>query len=283
VRCAHERLGRRGFLGLLGVGLAVAACGRPPSPDTPAPNGTPAAQPPGQASGAPDLVPGKRPPAPVAGPHGSMTVHGGPPESVAARKIALTVDDGFCEHCVGAYAEFVRRSGVHLTFSPNGLYAHAWEPHAAVLRPLIDEHQIQIMNHTFNHPRLTKLPAGTVRSELERNEAWIHRTFGTSTRPYYRPPYGVHNARVDEVAADQGYTRVVLWDGSYSDSELITPQFLLGQARKYLTPGVIMLGHANHPTVLGLFDQIMELIKERELTPVTLDELFNTHRPGRVT
>lgn len=229
-----------------------------------------------------DLVPGKRPPAPVAGPHGSLTVHGGPPESVAARKIALTVDDGFCEHCVGGYAEFVRRSGVHLTFSPNGRYAHAWQPHAPTLRPLIEARQIQIMNHTFNHPKLTGLPAGTIRSELDRNEEWIEHTFGTSTRPYYRPPYGVHNARIDEVAADQGFTRVVLWDGSYSDSKLITPQFLIGQARKYLIPGVIMLGHANHPTVLGLFDQILDLIKQRQLNLVTLDELFGTHRPPRV-
>ncbi|GAA4811053.1 hypothetical protein GCM10023200_56070 [Actinomycetospora chlora] len=39
-----------------------------------------------------------------------------------------------------------------------------------------------------------------------------------------------------------------------------------------------MLGHANHPTVLGLFDRIRELLSERDLQPATLDELFGTHR-----
>jgi hypothetical protein len=39
-----------------------------------------------------------------------------------------------------------------------------------------------------------------------------------------------------------------------------------------------MLGHANHPTVLGLFDQIMTLINQRNLTPVTMDEMFGTSR-----
>ena len=39
-----------------------------------------------------------------------------------------------------------------------------------------------------------------------------------------------------------------------------------------------MLGHANHPTVLGLFDQIQQLIGQRGLTPVTLDEMFGTSR-----
>jgi hypothetical protein len=31
--------------------------------------------------------------------------------------------------------------------------------------------------------------------------------------------------------------------------------------------------------VLGLFDEILELIKQRQLTPVTLDEMFRTQRP----
>ena len=39
-----------------------------------------------------------------------------------------------------------------------------------------------------------------------------------------------------------------------------------------------MLGHANHPTVLGLFDQISGIIHERGLQPVTLDEFFGTRR-----
>ena len=75
-----------------------------------------------------------------------------------------------------------------------------------------------------------------------------------------------------------GYTRTVLWDGSFSDSEVVTPQFLLAEAEKYLQPGVINLGHANHPTVLGLFDQLMDLIHSRDLHPVTLDEMFGTSR-----
>jgi hypothetical protein len=41
---------------------------------------------------------------------------------------------------------------------------------------------------------------------------------------------------------------------------------------------VIDLGYANHPTILGLFDQIAELIKDRTLAPVTLDEMFGTRR-----
>lgn len=197
----------------------------------------------------------------------------GPP---GTRKIALTIDDGYCVECVAGYADFAQRTGIHLTFSPNGIYDDAWAPQAVVLRPLIEAGQVQIINHTFSHPRLTWCSKSRIKRELDRNEEWITKTFATEARPYYRPPFGVHSSRVDELATDLGFDRVVLWNGSFSDSTLITPEFLMSQARKYLQPGVIMLGHANHPTVLGLFDQITQLIADRQLEAVTLNEMFGT-------
>jgi hypothetical protein len=37
-------------------------------------------------------------------------------------------------------------------------------------------------------------------------------------------------------------------------------------------------GHANEPTVPDVFDQILELLRERRLESVTLDEMFGTSR-----
>jgi hypothetical protein len=42
--------------------------------------------------------------------------------------------------------------------------------------------------------------------------------------------------------------------------------------------GTIVLGHANHPTVLGLFDQLQGLLAQRGLQPVTVDAMFGTSR-----
>jgi hypothetical protein len=248
---------------MLAVGALAAACGANPSPAT------------GPAQGATTANPPPLPAIPAAVPGPSKTVSSGPADG---GRIVLTVDDGTCADCVSGYVEFARRTGTHLTFSPNGTYAHEWEPHAGVLAPLIAAGQIQIMNHTFSHPKLTTLPDARVREELERNEQWAQKVFGITTRPYYRPPFGVHDTRVDGIAAGLGWTRSVLWNGSFSDSKTITPEFLMSQAHKYLTPGTVMLGHANHPTVLGLFDQIAALIEERNLQPVTLDEMFGTTR-----
>ena len=265
MRCPHQRLDRRTLLGLLGVGLAAAATGC-------ATGAPPAPGPDDGAGGDPTLT------SPGVGGTRSRVLTRGP---AGTRQIAITVDDGYCNDCVAGYVDFAQRSGTHLSLSPNGLYAHAWEPHAPTLRPLIEAGQVQIINHTFSHPNLTKLPTARVRGELERNEAWIGRTFATTTRPYYRPPFGTHNPEVDATAAGLGLDQVVQWNGSFGDATLVSPGFLLAQARRYLQPGVILLGHANHPTVLGLFDQITQLIAQRQLQPVTLDEMFGTHRaPG---
>jgi peptidoglycan/xylan/chitin deacetylase (PgdA/CDA1 family) len=280
VPCPHAHRSRREFLGLLGVGLAVtlSGCGSSAQPAAAVPDAPDAGTPFGPAEGSLPLGGVKSPAEPTRLTGAPQIVHHGPAGTGA---VALTVDDGFCADCVSGYVDFVRRTGIHLTFCPNGIYAHEWEPHAPVLRPLIEAGQIQLMNHTFDHKDLTVLAAAGVRAQLDRNEEWIGKTFGTSTRPYYRPPFGRHTAEVQAAAAKSGYRVMTLWNGSYSDSTLITPEFLMSQAERYLRPGNIVIGHANHPTVLGLFDQIEALIKQRGLRPVTLDEMFGTQRTHR--
>ncbi len=194
------------------------------------------------------------------------------------QQIALTVDDGFCAECVDGYVAFVQNTGIPITFLPNGTYRELWEPHADRLRGLIEAGQVQISNHTYSHNDVTTLSDAKIREDLERNEEWIQATFGITSRPYFRPPFGKHSARTDAIAGDLGYTSILLWNGSFGDSSLLSPQTLMKLADQYLQPGTIMIGHANYPTILGLFDQIRQILAERDLRPVTLDTMFSTSR-----
>ena len=196
----------------------------------------------------------------------------------STQQIALTIDDGFCQPCAQAYAEFAQSSGIHITFSPNGTYHDVWNPLAPILRPLIVSGQVQVGNHTYHHPDLTALSESRIVDEIERNESWIESTFGITARPWMRPPYGRRDQRTDDIAASVGYTKILMWSGSFGDSALLTPDELMAQARKWLRPGTIMLGHANHTTVIDLLPQIADLITLRDLEPVTLDEMFGTSR-----
>jgi peptidoglycan/xylan/chitin deacetylase (PgdA/CDA1 family) len=196
----------------------------------------------------------------------------------ATQRFALTIDDGYDPETVAGYVEFAQRSGIPLTFSPNGAYRAIWDRHAAVLRPLVEAGQIQIGNHTWSHLNIVKRADAAIRDDIERNEEWIEHTFGITSRPWFRPPYGAHDKRTDAVAGGLGFTRILLWNGSFGDSTVLTPDQLMALARRYLQPGVVMLGHANHRAILGLFDQIQQLIAQRQLQPVTLDTMFGTSR-----
>lgn len=214
-------------------------------------------------------------PIPAPQPGAPTLVASGP---TTTSQIAWTVDDGFNTEVVAAYVEFAQQTGTALTFSPNGMYQHVWNSHAPVLRPLIEAGQVQIGNHTFHHKRLPGISAATIRAEVESNDAWIEQTFGITSRPYFRPPYGAHTAETDQVVADLGYTSILMWNGSFADSVVQSPKTIMNLARRYLQPGVIMLGHANHTPIVPLLPMIEDLIRQRGLQPVTLDTMFGTSR-----
>jgi peptidoglycan/xylan/chitin deacetylase (PgdA/CDA1 family) len=215
------------------------------------------------------------PPIPPPQPGAPHVVSNGDP---LTGQLALTIDDGFSPETVAAYVAFADRTKIPITFSPNGHYGKPWSERRDTLAPLIERGLVQIGNHTWSHRDLVGAPEQAVADEIERNEAWIEKTFGITARPWFRPPFGHHDELVRETAGRLGFTKVVLWNGTFSDASNESSQQLLGFARRYLHAGVIMLGHANQPAVTRVFDEIEELIGERRLVPVTLDQMFGTSR-----
>lgn len=198
----------------------------------------------------------------------------------AGRRIALTIDDGYDAATVAGYVAFAKTTGIPITFSPNGAFQRVWNAHAAVLRPLIEAGQVQIGNHTFGHKDLTKISPKAAANELKKNEKWIRKTFGTSSLPYYRPPYGARNPRTDQLAADLGFSSILMWNGTFDDQSVVSHKHIMKAARNGMKPGSIIVGHANHPPVLKALDDIQKLMKQRDLHPVTLDTMFATKRPA---
>lgn len=187
--------------------------------------------------------------------------------------MAWTVDDGGSTEVVAAYAKFAKDTGTRLTFFANGIYG-SWTENAAALRPMIDSGQVQMANHTFSHADLTKQSDSGIIDQLQRNGAFIKNTFGVEAAPYFRPPYGYIDARVQNVAASIGYTTPVMWYGSLGDAALLSPTEILKQARKWFLPQHIVIGHANNRPVIQAFSRLLDLLYQRGLQTVTLDDVF---------
>jgi peptidoglycan-N-acetylglucosamine deacetylase len=187
--------------------------------------------------------------------------------------LALTVDDGVSSEVVRAYTQFAKDTGVRLTFFVNGTY-NSWTDNLALLRPLVESGQIQLGNHTWSHPDLTTQTKSQIAQQLSRNDEFLRKTYGIGAKPYWRPPYAKHNAVVDAVAADLGYTVPVLWSGSLSDSTLITEEYIVKMANQYFSPQAIVIGHLNHLPVTHVYPQLVEVIRARDLRTVTLNDVF---------
>ncbi|MEU1980643.1 polysaccharide deacetylase family protein [Nocardia sp. NPDC019395] len=201
-----------------------------------------------------------------------------PPAAITAlpgpgSSMALTVDDGASAEVVGAYIKFAKDTGARFTFFVTAYY-QSWTEHRDELRPLVESGQIQLANHTWDHADLTALPELAVADDLSRCKLFLRNTFGVDGMPYYRPPFGRRNATVDRIAADLGYRVPVMWYGSLSDSGLITEQYLLECAHKYFNPQAIVIGHANFPPVTRCYGQLVDIIRERKLSLVTLDDVL---------
>ncbi|HEY8914557.1 polysaccharide deacetylase family protein [Lacisediminihabitans sp.] len=187
--------------------------------------------------------------------------------------LAWTVDDGTNSAVVAAYAQFARDSGTRLTLFVNGRN-RSWTENAPALRPMVESGQIQLGNHTFSHPNLLTLSDTAIVGELQKNDAFIRNLYGVSSVPFYRPPYGYTNARTEAVAASIGYRAPVMWYGSLSDSGLITPQQVVDFATTWFLPQHIVIGHANFAPVTTVYPQLLDIIRERNLRTVTLNDVF---------
>ena len=189
-------------------------------------------------------------------------------------QLALTVDDGASSPVVAAFGQFCRDTGTRLTFFVNGANA-SWSDNAAALRPMVDSGQVQMGNHTWSHPYLNRISLTAVHDQIQRNADFLRNTYGTDGTPFFRPPFGVHTADTDRVAADLGYTTVTLWSGTIGDSLPESEANLVAAATRSFAPQQIVLAHANLPTITHCYDQLSQLIASRNLQTVTLSDVFS--------
>ena len=226
----------------------------------------------------PELLPPPPSPARIALPGGGvLSALPGPGDL-----LSLTLDDGVDTGVVRAYCQLAKDTGIRLTMFVTGVYS-SWIDNRQLLLPLVESGQIQLGNHTWIHPNLTKLPASRIADELRHTDQFIRDTFGVDATPYYRPPYGAYDEIVQSVAADLGYTETALWNGNVGDDQILAPRQIVANADAYYVPQSIVIGHLNHPPVTGVYHELVDIIHDRRLRTVTLNDVFSKPESSRLT
>jgi peptidoglycan-N-acetylglucosamine deacetylase len=152
--------------------------------------------------------------------------------------LSLTFDDGPADD-TDAILALLGGHGLFATFFVLG--GRVAKRPQLVARASREGHTIG--NHSWDHPDLRALPVDSVRFQLERTSDAIERACG---RPptVFRPPYGVTNEAVNEIAAGLGM-QTVLWDvdtGDYARPGVDAIATAIATA----PPGAIVLMHDGH-------------------------------------
>lgn len=133
-----------------------------------------------------------------------------------SRKIALTFDGGSRANATKEILDILRDKGVRCTLFLTGQYMSRYPE--LVKRMLEDGHEIG--NHTDTHPRLTTFSQDRsqrtlrgvtktlVQRELRAAAERFHAIAGRRMVPYWRAPYGEHNAQIRDWAEEVGYRHI---------------------------------------------------------------------------
>ncbi|GHC72916.1 hypothetical protein GCM10010507_60140 [Streptomyces cinnamoneus] len=135
----------------------------------------------------------------------------------------------------------------------------------------------ELANHTWSHPRLTEVSAVEIRRQLALVQEQVKLLTGRAPS-LMRPPQGRTDPRVAEVSRSLGLAQI-LWTVTASDyrdhdPKVITQRVLAGAGRN----GIILL-HDVYPGTVPAVPGIIDGLRKRGLTPVTVSQLFATNKP----
>lgn len=241
-----------------------------PPATTPTPTALPAAAgPPQVEAGAPIVEPTSGPPRREA-----KVVYVGEGDVPA---VALTFDVGVDEAHVPEIMDILKEHGKQATFGITGEWAVT---NPDLLKRMVEEGHA-IINHSWSHASFTgeatdtePLTADQIRAELERAEKKIQEIAEVSTKPYFRPPYGDFDPKVNRVAYEAGYTFNILWLVDSLGWDGRSPDLIVAVTLAFAFNGSIFLYHTDNPRDVAALGEIIEGLDERGLQMVTIPLLL---------
>ncbi|TYP74212.1 polysaccharide deacetylase family protein [Aquimarina intermedia] len=182
--------------------------------------------------------------------------------------IAITFDDGPDINTL-TILEVLRKFNVKATFFCIGQQV---EKHPNIAQKIIDDGHV-IANHTQTHAQWIDL-YGTKRFTEEIKTADYSIEKYTGKRPLlFRPPYGVTNPNIARAIKETKH-HVIGWNKRSFDTTIPSAQLILKRITKNLTSGDVILLHDTKEITVTVLEQLLLVVQSNNLTPVTIDELF---------
>jgi peptidoglycan/xylan/chitin deacetylase (PgdA/CDA1 family) len=190
------------------------------------------------------------------------------------RDVALTFDDG-PGPATAATLRLLRRYGDRATFFLVGRNLSEWPrlPGAEAALGAVGD-------HTWTHPFLTRLPPSEVEREIASTQTALERMTGGAV-VLFRPPYGFHDATVDDDVRRLGMLEV-LWSLDSHDSYPppgASAEEIARTLAHSVRPGSIVLLHENLTQTQRALPTVLRQLRAAGFTSVSIPELFTFDPP----
>jgi peptidoglycan/xylan/chitin deacetylase (PgdA/CDA1 family) len=136
--------------------------------------------------------------------------------STERKQVAVTFDGGSTDNAAQQILDILKEQNLHVTIFLTGGFVQKFPE----LTKRIVQEGHEVGNHTWNHPHLTSfaadkqnttLPEVTrefLHDQLLRTAQLFEAVTGAKMAPFWRAPYGEHNAEIRQWAAELGYRHI---------------------------------------------------------------------------
>lgn len=185
------------------------------------------------------------------------------------KSVALTFDDAPDENNTYKLLDILKEHNVKAAFFMIG---GTMEDDNITVAKLTHDQGHLVLNHSYNHPRMTNLTKSDMSLQLTRTSQKVESITGQYPI-LFRPPYGSINAAVVDTINEHNMT-TVLWSLDSLDWTLQDPEAVIQNVTTNIRNGDIILMHRNAVSVAAL-PKIIENLKEKGYAFVKLDGMLS--------
>ncbi len=132
------------------------------------------------------------------------------------KKVAITFDGDYLDNITSEIMDILDQENIKCTMFLTGRYMRRYSDH--ILRMIESGHEVG--NHTWTHPHLTTFEINRqhqtrkgitreiVQNELLKTAELFYQITGKRMKPYWRAPFGEHNAEIRKWAAEVGFRQI---------------------------------------------------------------------------
>jgi peptidoglycan/xylan/chitin deacetylase (PgdA/CDA1 family) len=191
--------------------------------------------------------------------------------------IALTFDDGPGQYA-GTLLDTLKKYDAKATFFLEGQYVKS-RP-AYVKRMHAEGHELG--NHSYTHPDFTKSDAGVIRSEIKKTQDAVKKAAGVEPK-LLRPPYGLADVQVSDVAAEFGMP-MILWTAGSHDWDTKNVEAIKKKTLEVAERDGIILMHDWVKQTVDAMPSIIKSLQAKGYHLVTVSDIVKRQdlKPGDI-